>query len=115
MSRRHLGKGRWNAGAMGAGLVIFLCASGLDFVGSARSAAETSSSQPRTGFQSGQVTGKQGSSIQINQREYLLDQELTVTDDEDRPRELKDIREGAEVLFHLKRDRIDQLVLILPK
>ncbi len=115
MGRRNLRKGCWNAGASGAGLVIFLCASSLDFSGSTRSLAEMSSPQPRTGFQSGQVTGKRGSSIQINQREYLLDKEVTVKDDEDRPRELKDINEGAEVLFHLKRDRIDQLVLILPK
>lgn len=115
MSRRNLRKGWWSAGARGVGLVVFLSASGLAVSDSARSWAETSSPQPRTGFQSGQVTGKQGHSIQINQREYLLDKEVTVKDDENRPRELNDIREGAEVLFHLQRDRIDQLVLILPK
>lgn len=115
MSRHDLRKGCGSAGAIGIGLAVIVGVSGLDFATSVRASAQTSSPQPRTGFQSGQVTGKQGSSIQINNRNYLLDKEVTVQDDEDRPRELKDIHEGAEVWFHLKRDRIDQLVLILPK
>ncbi|MBM4132799.1 MAG: hypothetical protein FJ245_03435 [Nitrospira sp.] len=89
--------------------------SSLDCIGPIQSMAETGSHESTGGYQSGHVTGKSGDSIQINQRTYPVAKDATVKDDEGRPRELKDIKEGAEVLFHLKRDTIDQLVVVLPK
>jgi len=115
MNRHKLRRGRWETGAISVGLGVLLCVASLDYLGSAQSMAQTSSQESQVGFQSGQVTGKSGSSIQINRRDYLLDKDVSVKDDEGRSRELKDIKEGADVLFHLRRDTIDQLIIVLPK
>jgi hypothetical protein len=66
-------------------------------------------------FQSGQVTAKRGNEITINEKVYSLHPEVTIKDDEEKSRELKDIEPGAELLFHLTQGRIDQIVLLLPR
>jgi cytochrome oxidase Cu insertion factor (SCO1/SenC/PrrC family) len=68
-----------------------------------------------TDYRSGQVTAVHGSRIVIDGREYELDADVTVVDDDGKSRTLKDLEAGSPVRFHLKRGRIDVLVLILPK
>lgn len=93
-------------------LILLMAGVVLVVSGGGRAQSTTETSVP---YQSGQVTGKHGESIQINQRDYALDTAVEVKDDEGRLRELKDVKEGAEIRFHLKNERIDKLVLVLPK
>jgi hypothetical protein len=95
------------------GVVLGLSSSALG--PQATSRAQQSESAPSVDMVSGQVTAKRGQSIEINGREYMLNRNVVIKDEEGRPRELKDFEQGTEVRFHLKQERIDQLVLILAK
>jgi hypothetical protein len=77
--------------------------------------AQTSGSGSLADFKPGHVTGKQGNKLEIDKKDYVLHANVTVKDDEGRPRELSDVVPGTMVQFHLKQGRIDQLVLVLPK
>jgi hypothetical protein len=87
------------------------------FVGGGWAQTTDSGSSPdsKIRFQSGQVTAKQGNSLQINKQSYSLHPEVIITDDEGKPRNEKDLVPGVEVRFHLKRGIIDQVIVILPK
>jgi len=61
----------------------------------------------------GEVTGNYGTSVQINGLIYPSHPSLVVTDDEGRPRALKDAAAGMQVKYHLKENQIDQLIIIL--
>ena len=61
----------------------------------------------------GVVTSNYGTSIQINGRNYSSHPSLVVTDDEGRPRAIKDAAQGMQVKYHVKNDQIDQLVIVL--
>ena len=88
---------------------------GLTFEGVDEGLAQTSGSGSLADFKSGQVTDKQGNKLEIDKKDYVLKSDVTVRDDEGRPRELSEVLPGAVVQFHLKQGRIDQLVLILPR
>lgn len=77
--------------------------------------AQTAGPSSMANFLSGQVTANEGNDIQINNKNYPLQKGVTITDDEGKPRDLKDLVPGAEVKFHLKNGQIDQIVLVLPK
>ncbi len=77
--------------------------------------ADTTGTTSTVTFKSGQVTAKHGTIVEIGGVAYSMDAEATIKDDEERPRTLNDVKVGAEVKFHLKRDKIDQLILLLPK
>jgi hypothetical protein len=79
------------------------------------SLAQSSGSASLADFKSGQVTEKKGNRLEIDKKDYVLQANVTVKDDEGRPRELSDVVPGTMVQFHLKQGRIDQLVLVLPK
>lgn len=89
-----------------AGMVIFVGGEGW---------GQGTTSDSRLVYQTGQVTGLQGRTIQINKKDYEVDASVTVKDDENRPRELKEVKEGSEIQFHLKRDKIDTIILMLPR
>ena len=76
--------------------------------------AQTTDRSAALSLQEGEVTGVGAKSIQINGKEYTLDPEVVVKDSSGAPRTLKDIVTGDLVQFHVKRTRIDQLILMLP-
>lgn len=66
-------------------------------------------------FQSGQITAKLATGLQIDNKHYSVDTRVTITDDEGRTRGLKDLVRGSRVQFHLKQGRVDKIMLLLPK
>ncbi len=64
---------------------------------------------------SGVVTGKTASGIQIDNKTYLLAPKVTVKDEDGRVMSLEDLVPGVEVRFHLKRGKIDRIIVILPR
>ena len=66
-------------------------------------------------YKSGVVTAKTTSGIQINHRNYVLARTVTVTDDDGQTLDLADFGPGVEVKFHVKRGKIDELIVILPR
>ena len=88
---------------------------GLTLVGVDESLAQTSGSASLADFKSGQVTDKTKNRIEIDKKDYVLQANVTVRDDEGRPRDLSEVTPGSFVQFHLKQGRIDQLVLVLPR
>ncbi len=77
--------------------------------------AQTSGSGSLADFKSGQVTDKKGNRLEIDKKDYVLQSNVSVKDDEGKQRELSEVGPGAVVQFHLKQGRIDQLVLVLPR
>lgn len=77
--------------------------------------AQSAASESRTGLRSGQVTGRQGTGIQIDGKDYKLAPAVTIKDDAGKPRDLDAFREGATIQFHVRHDQIDQLILVLPR
>lgn len=104
--------GRWSCSALALLLLLATCAT-ISWGGV--SALAQSEGKDLTDYLSGQVTAVHGGHIVIDGKEYALDADVTVIDDDGRPRTLKDFEVGSPVRFHLKRGRIDVLVLILPK
>ncbi len=66
-------------------------------------------------FLSGVVTAKSARILQINNKNYGLHNEIRVQDEEGRIRSLNDLSRGSQVQFHVKREKIDQLILILAR
>src|SRR5919109_1735838 len=54
----------------------------------------------------GQITDKRRDGLYIDRMAYDFHHDLTLTDDEGRPRELKDFETGSEVKFQLKQGRL---------
>ncbi len=66
-------------------------------------------------LQSGVVTSVGSGNLRIDGTDYPVDSQVTVSDDEGHPRELKAVAPEAQVRFHVQHGRIDQLVIVLPK
>lgn len=66
-------------------------------------------------LQSGTVTGVNTGQIRINETNYPLDAQVTVSDDEGHPRDLKVVVPEAQILYHVRHGHVDQIVVILPK
>lgn len=77
--------------------------------------AQSAASESRTGLRSGQVTGRQGTGIQIDGKNYKLAPDVTIKDNEGNTRDISAFLEGTAIQFHVRRDQIDQLILILPR
>ena len=88
---------------------------GITLVGVDEALAQTSGSGSLADFKSGRVTDKKGNRLEIDKKDYVLQANVTVRDEEGKPRDLSEVMPGAFVQFHLKQGRIDQLVLLLPK
>ncbi len=70
---------------------------------------------PKTGMQSGQLTAKHDNAAEINGRAYTFHPKVEFTSEEGSPMEWKDFKKGDRVQFHLKGERVDFMVLILPQ
>jgi hypothetical protein len=70
---------------------------------------------PKTGLKSGRLTAKGDSSAGISGQAYAFHSKIVFADDEGRQREWKDFKRGDFVQYRLKQERIDFLVLELPK
>jgi hypothetical protein len=66
-------------------------------------------------LQLGEVTANPGGELVIDHKRYPVSPSVIVTDDEGRPRDLKELVPGTPVRFHLRNDKIDQLVMMLPR
>ena len=117
-SKRQAGIGQWE-GILQIVLALLIIGgvplAGVTISGVDEGLAQTSEPAPLAGFQSGQVTGKQGTTLAIDNNSYQLTPDVSVKDEEGNPLQLSDVVPGVEVMFHLKQGRIDKLVLILPK
>jgi len=117
----HLqGRNRKRAGSLLRAAVALLIlggvpVGGLTLNGGDESLAQMSGSGSLADFKSGQVTDRKGHQIEIDKKDYALQANVTVRDDEGRPRDLKEVTPGTFVQFHLKQGRIDQIVLELPR
>lgn len=70
---------------------------------------------PKTGMREGKITAKHDRSVEINQRAYAFHPTIVFADDEGRQREWKEFKKGDFVQYRLKQERIDFLILELPK
>lgn len=101
---------------MGLSMALMVIFSGsFPVPGSRIGLAQTSNPNAPVNFQSGQVTGKSETSVQISGKNYPLKKGVVIKDDEEKLRTDKELVPGTEVRFHLKQDEIDQIVIILPK
>ncbi len=66
-------------------------------------------------LQPGEVTANYGTEILIDNKRYTVLPSVTVSDDEGQPRDLKEAVPGTQVRFHLRKDGIDQLVIMMPR
>ena len=118
VSKRQAGISEWE-GILRIVLALLIIGgvplAGVTISGVDEGLAQTSEPAPLAGFQSGQVTGKSGDTLQINNKDYTLQPDVSVKDEEGNQKELSDVVPGVEVMFPLKQGRIDKLVLILPK
>jgi hypothetical protein len=64
---------------------------------------------------SGYVTANDGNRIQIDNKEYVITPEAIIIDDVGNERKIKEFEIGSRVRFHLKRERVDQLILLLSR
>lgn len=70
---------------------------------------------PKSGLQSGQLTGKSDSSAEIGRRAYAFHPKVVFASEEGSALEWKDFKKGDRVQYRLKGERIDFLVLLLPQ
>lgn len=98
-----------SATAMIVMMVVLMVTSTSDIA----SAAQKEVSQIED-FVMGEVTGKRENVIRIDSREYPFFADVIVKDQNLTPRNLKDVVPGAQVMFHLKQGRIDQIIILLP-
>ena len=96
-------------------IMLILLAVGMVLMTGSGGWGQMRDQETRVVLQEGQVTGKGSGSIQINNKDYKLATEVTIQDDAERPRTFNDIKEGMPILFHLKREQVDKLVIILPR
>lgn len=96
-------------------ITLLLFVFGSVFVVMNRGWAETSDSDSKRAYHSGQVTAKRGNLIQIDNHDYAMRSDVVIEDDEGRPREEKELKTGTEVTFYLRQGNIDKIVIKLPK
>ncbi len=103
-------------------LILVLC--GV-WMASLDGLAASPSTGPQTNLPLGLITSKAGDKIFITPmtgaqlsrtaQQYSLDPQVTITDENGRVRDQSFLKPGVWIKFHLKQQRIDQLVLIRPK
>jgi len=70
---------------------------------------------PKTGMKSGRLGVVHEKGAVISGQEYSFHPKVAFADDEGNPLEWKEFKKGDLVHYHLKQERIDFLVLVLPK
>ncbi len=105
-------KGSWRK-VLGPVLVValFLGALAAGPVG----ASDRSGRSEAPAFLSGVVTGKVRSGIRINDRTYAFHSHATLTDEEGEDVDRSQLVRGVQVKFHLRRGKIDQIIVFLPR
>jgi hypothetical protein len=66
-------------------------------------------------LQAGVVNAVGSRDIRINGVDYPMDANVDVTDDEGRPREIKLLVPETDIKFQVKKGRVTQIVIVLPK
>ncbi|MER3422510.1 MAG: hypothetical protein C4293_04030 [Nitrospiraceae bacterium] len=99
-----------------AAMVMSLLISGTPLVSTITKAAGSVDAGPLDNFLPGEVTAHQEKEnvLQINNEDYSIREDVLITDDKMRPMTLKDLVPGTQVMFHLKKGRIDQIVILRP-
>ena len=114
MGARQFGMENWLNNALWLALFLLVIGSVLVVVNRGWS-AETSDTDSKRAYHSGQVTAKRGNLIQINNQDYTMRSDVVIEDDEGRSREEKELKPGTEVNYYLKQGNIDKIVIRLPK
>ena len=70
---------------------------------------------PKTGMKAGHITAKHEKSAEISGKDYAFHPKVEFWTDEGGQLEWKEFKRGDEVLFHLKQDKIDYLILVPDK
>jgi len=99
---------------VGVALLAFLLSGGPAVSVIAQEAAQPVEI-PKTGMQSGKLTAKHDNSAEISGRAYAFHPKVGFASEEGSPLEWKEFKKGDRVHYHLKGERIDFLVLELPK
>lgn len=66
-------------------------------------------------MQTGMVSSVNSGQIRVNDTNYPLDAAVSVSDDEGHSRDLKAVVPETQILYHVHRGHIDQIVVVLPK
>ena len=119
LTGRGMGPGKWlkskasGRKALGPVLVValFLGALAAGPVG----ASDRSGRSEAPAFLSGVVTGKGRAGIRINDRTYAFHSHATLTDEEGEDVDWSQLVRGVPVKFHLRRGKIDQIIVFLPR
>ena len=119
LTGRGMGPGKWlkskasGRKALGPVLVaaLFLGALAAGPVG----ASDRSGRSEAQAFLSGVVTGEDRSGIRINDRTYAFHSRATLTDEEGEEVDRSQLVRGVQVKFHLRRGKIDQIIVFLPR
>src|SRR5438093_5587704 len=86
----------------------------MSMQGIARGWAQTLDRESLVNLKAGQVTAVRGTDIQIDNMDYPMTSDVTITDSEGRPKDLKDLGPGTLVRFHMRNSQIDRIVIMLP-
>lgn len=70
---------------------------------------------PSATLLTGMVTSVNSGQIRVNDTNYPLDAAVSVSDDEGHPRDLKAVVPETQILYHVHRGHVDQIVVVLPK
>ena len=80
------------------------------------SAAVETRAVPKLGvFPEGEITGIGSMTLDIAGRMYSLHPKLTIVSDEGLPMEMKQLRVGLVVQYHVQEGAVDRLIVLLPR
>jgi hypothetical protein len=96
-------------------LLSFLLSGGMVFSASNDENNPPPFQMPKTGMKSGHITARHEKSVEISGKDYAFHEKAEFWTDEGGQLEWKEFKRGDEVLFHLKQEKIDYLVLIPPR
>jgi hypothetical protein len=103
-------------GFFGAALAMFLLSGGLAFSATDTEAPPPPPLQiPQTSMKDGRLTATNENSAEISGRGYAFHPKIEFGDDEGERRQWKEFKKGDQVQFHLKQEKVDYLILVLPK
>ena len=99
----------------GIALLALLLSGGPAF-GASKTGEDLSPPQiPKTGMKLGQLTAKHASSAEISGRAYAFHPKVAFASEDGSPLEWKEFKKGDRVQYHLKGERVDFLILLLPQ
>lgn len=105
--------------------LLILVLGGVWIAGGIDGRAASAGTDPQANLQLGRITSIEkdallitsmtGTHVAISAQRYSLDPQVTITEENGRVRDQTFLKRGVWVKFHLKREQIDQIVLIRPK